>query len=529
MKHLKKIVSVCVAMIMALAMCVTTYATSTGATTAGSYKITIKDALADHVYEAYQIFSGDLSTDEKILSNIKWGNGVTDAGKNALGLAETVAAGLTDTDKAEAFAKQVAKYLQNATPSGAYNAEAGTYEIAGLSAGYYLVKDKDNTLNDKEDFYTAYIMKVVGDVVAIPKGDKPSLNKQIKHNELGNWGVVGDNQIGDTVYFRTITTVPDVKGYTKYDYIISDTMSAGLTSNVKDSSSIKIVINNADENADAVLSSDYYTVTVDSANSNSFKVTVNIIKAIADKKISAGQSLYTYYNAILNKDALVYDEGKQQNTAHLEYSNNPNNTDDKGKTPDKTVYDWTFKMGVNKTDSEGNNLTGAKFVLSKNGSLLTADMNIDSEGTPGTKTDLIALIHNVDGTYTVAPSGYEGTTTYVIEAGTTTIKGLDDSIDYYLYETKAPEGYNLLKDAVKFRITVEYNTDGSKVDKDYPTVEVDNGVASKKLSTDVINNAGSSLPSTGGIGTTIFYVVGVVLMLGAGVLLITKRRMSAKH
>lgn len=531
MKHLKKIMSLILTAIMVIAMCVPVMAEGAGTAPAGSYKITIEHASAGHVYEAYQIFVGDLSSTNNILSNIVWGNGVSADGQTALGAAETKAASLKTVDDAAVFAKAVANYLQNPTASGAYNKTTGKYEITGLSAGYYLVKDQDNSLNDKEDFYTAYIMKVVGDVVATPKGDKPSLNKQIKHNELGSWGVVGDNQIGDTVYFRTITTVPDVRDYTKYDYIISDTMSAGLTSNVtSDSSSIKIVINDANENAatdvDKVLTSDYYTVR---ANGNSFTVTVDIIKAIKDRKISAGQSLYTYYDAILNKDALIYDVGKQQNTAHLEYSNNPNDTKDKGKTPDKIVYDWTFKMGVNKTDSTGKNLTGAKFVLSKNGSLSTTDMDIDSEGTPNTTTDLIALIKNSDGTYTVAPSGYTESTTYVIEAGNVTIKGLDDSVEYCLYETKAPEGYNLLKQPVKFNISVSYETDGSAVLANNPTVTVDNGTPSTTLSTDVVNNVGSSLPSTGGVGTTIFYVVGVILMLGAGVLLVTKKRMSSNR
>lgn len=528
MKHLKKIMSVCVAMIMALAMCVTAYAT--GTTPTGSYKITINQASAGHIYEAYQIFAGDLSTDQKILSNIVWGNGVTTDGQTKLGSAEAKAASLTTVDQVAAFAKEVATNLQNPTFSGAYDGSNKQYEITGLSAGYYLVKDQDNSLSKKDDFYTAYIMKVVGDVVATPKGDKPSLDKQIKHNESGNWEVVGDNQIGDIVYFRTITTVPNVDGYTKYDYIISDTMSAGLTSNVKNEDSIKIVINNSDENASEILTKDYYTVNVDPNSSNSFKVTVNIIKAIEDGKISAGQSLYTYYDAILNENALIYDRGKQENTAYLEYSNNPNDTKDKGKTPEKTVYDWTFKMGVNKIDGDGKNLDGAKFVLSKNGSLSTANMNLDNEGTPGTTDDLIALIYNdSDKTYTVAPSGYKGAKIYVITAGTATIKGLDDATDYYLYETKAPEGYNLLKQPVKFNISVRYKTDGSAVLANNPTVTVDNGTPSTTLSTNVVNNVGSSLPATGGIGTTIFYVVGVVLMLGAGVLLITKRRMSAKH
>lgn len=130
-------------------------------------------------------------------------------------------------------------------------------------------------------------MKVVGNVTAAPKGDKPTLNKQIKHNENGEWGVVGDNQIGDTVEFRTITKVPNTSGYTKYDYIIHDTMSAGLTSNVKTSADITIKVNDA-----TVLPAEYYTVT---ANGNSFSVQVDILKVIQDGKLAHDNELYTYY------------------------------------------------------------------------------------------------------------------------------------------------------------------------------------------------------------------------------------------
>ena len=122
------------------------------------------------------------------------------------------------------------------------------------------------------------MMKVVGNVTAAPKGDKPTLNKQIKHNENGEWGVVGDNQIGDTVEFRTITKVPNTSGYTKYDYIIHDTMSAGLTSNVKTSADITIKVNDA-----TVPPAEYYTVT---ANGNSFSVQVDILKVIQDGKLA---------------------------------------------------------------------------------------------------------------------------------------------------------------------------------------------------------------------------------------------------
>lgn len=521
MKHMKKLFGLLLAVVMVFAMSVSVFADAT------KYTITINNEQDGHTYEAYQIFKGTLTqtvengVNTKKLTEIEWGTGVTDAGKNSLGNAEAKAETLKNSDDAVSFAQAVAGYLQVPVESTRVN---GEYKIENLEPGYYLVKDKENTLTNADDFYTAYIMQVVGDVKATPKGSKPTLDKQIKHNETDTWGVVGDNQIGDTVEFRTITTVPtDLKNYTTYNYKIVDTMSAGLTSNVKDVNDIKIKVNDDDTK---VLDTTYYTVEVDSVNPNKFTVTVNILQAIEDGKMKENDSLYTYYSGVLNKDALIYDDGSQNNKAELIYSNNPNNTDENGKTPEKVVYDWTFKMGINKVDENGKPLTGAKFVLSKTGTLT---VNADDNGTPNDTTDLIALIKNADGTYTVAPAGYTGTTTYVMEAGNTTIRGLDDAIDYYLYETKAPSGYNKLAAPVKFKIdadTDSYGTDGNTE----PEVEVtvDNGKPSKTLSTDVVNREGSSLPSTGGIGTTIFYVVGGILMAVAAILLITKKKMSNK-
>jgi len=519
MKHLRKIVSILLTAIMVLAMCIPVMADGIN-----GYTITINNSISGHTYQAYQIFSGKLSTNsqnQKVLSDIDWGNGITDTKKNELGSAESTARNLADSDDAAAFAKAIANNLQNPIESTFSN---GVYAISGLAAGYYLIKDKDNTLTNADDYYTAYIMEVVGNVTAEPKGNKPTLNKQIKHNETDTWGVVGDNQIGDTVYFRTITSVPDTKGYTTYSYVITDTMSAGLTSNVKDVNNVRILINDSTEN---VLETKYYTVKVDSQNSNKFTVTVDIINAIKDKKIEKNQSLYTYYDAILNKDAIIYDQGKQDNTAYLEYSNNPNNNGEKGKTPNKIVYDWTFKMGVKKVNAGGEQLSGAKFVLSKTGTMSTENMKINDAGVPTETSGLIALIKDTENnTYTIAPSGATNTT-YVIETGNAIIKGLDDSVDYYLYETKSPEGYNLLKTPVQFKINVEYNEDGSRCAENKPTVTVGTLEPSTNLETEIVNESGSTLPSTGGIGTTIFYIVGVVLVLGAGVLLVTKKRMNA--
>ena len=512
MKAMKKLASLLLALVMALALAVPAFAAGE------TYSIKITNAAAGHTYEAYQIFAGDLSTnadDKKVLSNIIWGSGVSDAGKTALGDAAAKAETIKTEADAKTFAQAVAPYLTNAATSGTQT--NGKYVISGLAAGYYLVKDKDNSLANKDDFYTAYIMRVGDNVGAAPKGDKPTLNKEIKHNDGKTWGDVGDNQIGDTVEFRTISTVPDTSNYTSYTYIIHDTMSAGLTSNVKSAADVTIKVKDTD-----VLSTDYYTV---SASGNTFTVTIDIIKAVADGKMAKGDELYTYYTGVLNSNAAVK-SAENTNEAKLEYSNNPNNSEDKATTPPSKVYAWTFEMGIKKVDKDGNALTGAKFVLSKKGELNVADLECGEDGVP-TKTDsLIKLVKVQDGYRIATATDADADITYVIEAGAVTIKGLDDATDYYLYETKAPVGYNQLKAPVKFTITAAYNADGSQLASDSPTVSINDGAASTDLSANIVNKAGSTLPSTGGIGTTIFYVVGSVLVIGAAVVLITRKRMG---
>lgn len=473
-----------------------------------TYKITIKNSVG--TYEAYQIFKGDLAGN--VLSNIEWGTGVTEAGKTAFGrvTAAEVAKTLDNETAAKAFATEISKYLGTA-------AGKGTDEITGLSAGYYLIKNESVNPNEA---YTDFILQVVNNVEITPKGQKPTLEKQIKHND-GEWGVVGDNQIGDTVEFRTITTVPNTTGYTEYLYAICDEMSAGLTSNVKDASGITIKIDDGEE-----LDSSYYTVTVDSTDANKFSVKVDILKAIKEGKIKEGDRLYTYYTGVLNKDATVYDEGNQQNTAFLQYSNNPHDNTTSGKTPYEIVYDWTFKMNVQKVDGANDKeLADAKFVLSKNGAV---DLGtISEDGTPAKTENLIKLVYDsAKNTYRVATASDENTT-YVMTAGNITIKGLDDAVDYYLYETKAPAGYNRLTEPVKFRINATYNGTGDSCEA--VSTKVGDKAAVTGLKVSVENNAGTTLPSTGGMGTTVFYVVGGGLMAVAVVLLVTKKRMENKR
>ena len=502
MKYMKKLLTLLAVLTLALAMAVPAFAETTTTT----YTITINNGTG--TYAAYQIFKGDLH--EKTLSNIEWGDNVTDEGRTKFGNAADKAKTITTEADAKAFAVEVAKYLTDPA------AGTGTDSITVSGPGYYLIK---NTSVGEGEVFTDYILRVVGDVTVNPKSGKPTLDKQIRHNETGLWGVVGDNQIGDTVEFRTLTTVPIVSGYTQYAYVIHDEMSAGLTSNVRSNEDVTIKVND-----ETVLDKNYYTVTVDEVNTNKFTVTVDVLNAIKDGKMVEGNTLYTYYTGILNENAKVYNDGKQDNKAYLEYSNNPHDNTTTNKTPEKVVYDWTFKMGVKKVDgADGTPLTDAKFVLSKNGNCSLG--TIGDDGTPSNTTDLINLIENSDGSYTVAPAGYTGSVVNVMTAGDITINGLDDATEYYLYETKAPAGYNRLTAAVRFKITATYSDAGDNCTS--VTATVNNDVQSS-VSVNVRNNKGSTLPSTGGIGTTIFYVIGGGLMAVAAVLLVTKKRMNNK-
>ena len=515
------------AVAMVCAMAIPAFAAGTGSNT-----LTINGKTAGHTYEAYQVFTGDLKG--KVLSNIDWGNGVIgddirndpDLPSSLKGLssAAALAAELAklspSSDDVNTFAEVVSKHL---TANKYTSTEAGmTYTINNLPDGYYFIKDATASASMPAGAtYSRYMLNIVQSLTIEAKDTTVTLDKQIRHNETGDWGVVGDNQIGDTVEFRTITTVPDTTGYTDYTYEIHDTMSPELTSNVKTKSDITIKVNDT-----TVLDAAYYSVTVDPTNSNKFTVFVDIIQAIKDNKFAVGNKLYTYYTGVLNENAKVYPDGPQQNEAHLVYSNNPNDGGT-GKTPDQTVYDWTFKVDMTKVDGNDKTKTleGAVFVLSEKSGL---DLEPGRDGTPTENLDkLIKLVDNHNGTYTVANTNT--TTTYTMTTptdGKISIKGLDDENEYYLYETKAPGGYNVLTAPVKIKITNNtYNAIGNQI-VNQPNVEVNGRNAYSGVGFEVENNVGTTLPGTGGIGTTIFYVIGGGLMVAAAILLITKKRME---
>ena len=175
MKKSKVLLTLIMAAVMILTVVLPVFAAET-------YTITINNETAGHKYEAYQIFLGEVFTDEEtgdlVLSSITWGSGVTETGKTTLGNAQDLADTLKTTADAEAFAKVVAPYLTSTCSKATYNATDKNYTISDLPAGYYLIKDEDNSLADEEG-YTAYILKVVGDTEADPKDGETTFEKKV--------------------------------------------------------------------------------------------------------------------------------------------------------------------------------------------------------------------------------------------------------------------------------------------------------------------------------------------------------------
>lgn len=486
MKYFKKIASLVLALALALVLAVPAMAAET-------YSITINNSATGHTYEAYQIFTGDLSG--TTLSNIVWGSGISEAGQTALGDAAAKAETLKTEADAKAFAKEVAPYLT--TVAGSANTVTnGTYVISGLTAGYYLVKDQDGSLTGDADSYTEYIVKVVSDTTANPKSSVPTVEKKVKDindstdDAMTGWQDSADHDIGDSVPFQLKATLADnVSAYTTYKVVFHDTLSKGLTYN----NDAKVYIDGKETDGFTV------TSTVNADGTTTLTISCDDVKALG-----AGNSavITVEYTATLNSNAVLGSAGNP-NEVYLEYSNNPNKSEagnnETGNTPEDKVIVFTYKVIVNKVDSDNKPLTGAEFTLEK--------YNKETD-----KWEAITAVKNDEGT-------------------TFTFSGLDDG-NYRLTETTTPAGYNTI-DPIEFTITAEH-----EVRSDNPALTSLSGnattgeitftsdTAEGSLSTNVVNKAGSTLPETGGIGTTIFYVLGAVLVVGAGVVLVTKKRMG---
>ena len=493
MKAMKQLAAMVLSVIMVLALAAPAFAAG------DTYTITAPNN--GHTYEVYQIFTGDLH--EGVLSNVKWGkNGTGTEGEAVSAEIITELTGTTGTDTAKL--EIISKYVDlESTEFG----KVTNGRPLQVPSGYYLIKDVDGALEGEEDAYTLYIVEVVGDVTISPKSDVPESEKKVKdindteestpsnwHGDEG-WQDSADWDIGDKVPFQLKGTVADnYDNYKVYQFIFHDKESAGLTF---DPYSVKVYVDGTE------IETGFEVKTSGLDDDCTFEVVFEDLKKI--ESVNAGSVITVEYESELNSNAVIGSEGNP-NTMHLEFSNNPNDEQggETGETPDDTVIVFTYKTVINKVDGENKPLTGAEFTLEKKVK--------DDEAEGGYKWVAITSVKNDEGT-------------------TFTFSGLDDG-DYRLTETKTPDGYNTI-DPIEFTITATH-----EVKSDNPALTSLNGNATTgeitftsntgdgSLTADVVNKSGATLPETGGMGTTLFYIVGGILVLGAGILLITRRRMS---
>lgn len=492
MKHLSKMLKGLVAVFAAAAMALTLAPTAFAEGT--TYKLTLTGTATGHTYEAYQIFTGDLSTNaegKKVLSNVAWGNGVTYTGTES---AADVAKALGDGTMTIA---QLEDKLTLTTVAKTVTSAKDSTVIDGLAAGYYLVKDKDGTQANTSDAYTKFIVQVVGDTEAAIKSDVPHVEKKVKDtNEstgvTSGWQDSADYKIGADVPYQITGTMPsNIADYTTYKYVFTDTMSKGLT---YAENTAKITIGTTDV-------TQYFTESIKDGEKGAKVVTwtCNDLKGIDGVKLTADTTVVVTYSAKLNDQAVIGSAGNP-NTVNLTYSNNPNKNGkgDTGKTPDDKNIVFTYKTVVNKVDQDKKGLKGAAFKLEK-------------KVKKGDTTE-----------YTVVKSFTAG------EDTTFTFTGLDDG-DYKLTETTTPAGYNTIA-PIEFTIsaTHEETADEPKLltlsgDKASGGATFTANTNDGSLTTDVENKKGSTLPSTGGMGTTVLYVAGAAIVVAAGIGLALRR------
>lgn len=477
------------------------------------HTITITNEKSGHTYTAYQVFAGDISDGK--LTNIEWGSGVNgDAILSELialnnspynecdtaeDVADILATFLNNSDQLDKFAKVVGAHLSTAagTSTETKGETSSTYTINVTGDGYYFVKDTGALGTD--DAATKYILKVVGDVTVAAKAETPTIDKVIVNADSANGGDgKGTAQdVGSVVDFKLTSKVPAMDGYNTYKYIVNDTMSAGLTFN----GDVAVTIGGTTYND--------FTVT---QKGQSFTIEFN---NFINQKANAGKDIVITYSATINEKALTTD--KETNTVNLEYSNNPNDNASKGNTPDKVVYVYDFDIVIDKYTGDeitGTRLAGAKFVLYK---------TVDSKNLYyfyNETTDKVEWVELADDA-AVSAAIKAGTITEVTtdDNGAATFQGLDTGT-YYLHETEAPAGYNLLKEDVEVTITATYGEDGQITTSSATSTNNGQYQQTQKIE----NKAGATLPETGGMGTTLFYVAGAGLVLVAVVLLITRKR-----
>lgn len=500
MKHARKLASLLLALIMVFAL----------ATTAFAAENTIISAPegSTRTYDVYQIFTGDLH--EGVLSNIKWGKNGTGTEETAVDqttLAALAAVnGKSDTEKLT----EIQKYVKLDTEKFGTVSNGNSLTVP---TGYYLIKDI-GPVNDGEA-YSLYVVQVVGPTTISPKVGTTTSDKKVKDtndsaaNSTTNWQDSADYDIGDAVPFKLSATIAqDYANYTHgYKLTFHDKEDTGLTFNA---SSVKVYVDGAE------ITSGFTVVTENLGDDCTFEVRFANLKDIASVK--AGSVISVEYTSTLNNQAVIGSTGNK-NTSHVSYTNNPNDEQagEGGKTPDDVVIVFTYQTIVNKVTKN------PAYDASKDTGKTGTDSDGNTEFIPLKGAGFTLYKKNASGAYEAVGSELKGE-----DMTTFTWSGLDDG-DYKLVETTTPSGYNTIPD-IEFTITATHD-----VTSDNPTlISLSGGdkftgvISTGVVSANIENQSGAQLPSTGGIGTTIFYVLGSVLVIGAAVLLVTKKRMSTK-
>ena len=479
-KAMKKLMAALLAVAMVCAMAIPAWAA--GGTTAGTGSITIDKAVSGETYTIYKMF--DLNSYDPTAGTYSytvvsaWEDFFKDgaAGNSYITLENGHPTWVKGAQAAD-FAKAALAYAteKNITATKKETATSNTVSFTGLDLGYYLV---DTSLGALCGLDTTKPNAIIDE-----KNEVPTIDKKVKGSD-GNWVTENTAKIGDTVEYKAVITVKTANT----NYVMHDTMTDGLTFN-KDS--VKVTVSGAD------VPTTKYTLSAPGTKGGTFSIAFdnNYIASL-----SANTKIEVTYNAVVNKKAKI-DPDANENEAYLTFGNSQETAHDKTYT-----YLYQFDL-IKYSGSTKKLLGGAQFKL------------YDAE----TGGNEIKLVKNEDDTYRVA-TATETPVAYIetVAGKTVKISGLDKKV-YYLEETVPPAGYNGLTQRVK----VDLSTGTKKV----PTGFLSNGTydelnASSIGGVAVVNNAGTTLPGTGGIGTTIFYVIGGGLMVAAAILLITKKRME---